>query len=206
MAVSVSILLIWGRIPGDPWTSVRFSVFQVVSTMTTTGFVNNFNYDAWSLPAKFVLIILMLIGGCTGSTGGGIKVGRVLIVLKYIHRELIRSLHPAAVMKIQLGTRTLNENVIKAVILFVQLYLLIFMGAILAFSIIEFKNPQFNAISAISATACCLGVVGPGFGVVALDFSGVSQLGRVLGLACMYIGRLEVLPVILMFLPETWKK
>ena len=206
MAFSVSALLIWGRIPGDLWTDIRFSIFQIVSTMTTTGFVNNFNYDTWSLAAKFILIMLMLIGGCTGSTGGGIKVGRVLIVFKYINRELIRSLHPKAVITIRLGTKTLNEEVIKSVMLFVQLYLLIFLGAALAFSIIESENPQFNAISAISAAACCLGVVGPGFGAVALDFSSVSQLSRILGLFCMYIGRLEVLPVILMFLPGTWKK
>ena len=206
MALSVVILLIWGRIPGDLWTDLRVSIFQVISTMTTTGFVNSFNYDAWSLAAKFILIMLMLIGGCTGSTGGGIKVGRVLIVLKYTYRELIRSLHPKAVITVRLGKNSLNEDVIKSVMLFVQLYLLIFFGATLAFSMIESENPQFNAISAISAAASCLGVVGPGFGVVALDFSSVSQLGRILGIFCMYIGRLEVLPVILMFLSETWKK
>ena len=132
--------------------------------------------------------------------------GRVLIVLKYTYRELIRSLHPKAVITVRLGKKSLNEDVIKSVMLFVQLYLLIFFGATLAFSMVESENPQFNAISAISAAASCLGVVGPGFGVVALDFSSVSQLGRILGIFCMYIGRLEVLPVILMFLPETWKK
>lgn len=204
MILSVLILLIWGRIPGDIWTDLRYSIFQVISTMTTTGFVNNFNYDAWSLAAKFILIMLMMIGGCTGSTGGGIKVGRVLIVLKYTYRELIRSLHPKAVITVRLGKKSLSEDIIKSVMLFVQLYLLIFFAATLAFSMIESNNPQFNAISAISAAASCLGVVGPGFGVVALDFSSVSQLGRILGLFCMYIGRLEVLPVILMFLPKTW--
>jgi len=206
MALSILMLLIWGRMPGGLWTDIRFSIFQVISTMTTTGFVNNFSYDAWSLAAKFVLIMLMLIGGCTGSTGGGIKVGRVLIVLKYVYHELLRSLHPKAVIAMRLGKMSLNEGVIKSVMLFVQLYLLIFFVATLAFSIIESENPQFNAISAISAAASCLGVVGPGFGVVALDFSSVSQLGRILGIFCMYIGRLEVLPVILLFLPEIWKK
>jgi trk system potassium uptake protein TrkH len=206
MAVSISILMLWGRIPGDIFTEFRFAGFQVVSTMTTTGFVNNFNYDSWSLAAKFTLILLMLIGGCTGSTGGGIKVGRILIVLKYTYNELIRSLHPKAVMTMRLGDKTIKEPVVKSVLLFVQLYLLIFIFSSLAFSIAESWNPQFNAISAISAAASCLGVVGPGFGVVALDFSNVSQAGRILGLICMYVGRLEVLPVILMFLPETWKK
>ncbi|OPY48714.1 MAG: potassium transporter [Methanosaeta sp. PtaU1.Bin112] len=206
MSISISILMIWGRIPGYFDKELRSSIFQVVSTMTTTGFVNNFDYDAWSLAAKITLILLMLIGGCTGSTGGGIKAGRVLIVLKHTYNELIRSLHPRAVMAIKVGNKIIKENTIKSVLLFVQLYLLTFIFATLAFAITEGANPQFNALSAISAAASCLGVVGPGFGVVALDFTAISPAGRALGLFCMYLGRLEILPVILMFLPETWKK
>jgi trk system potassium uptake protein TrkH len=206
MSISILMLMLWGKIPGEFHTELRSSIFQVISTMTTAGFVNNFDYDAWSLAAKITLILLMLIGGCTGSTGGGIKVGRVLIVLKYTYNELIRSLHPKAVMVIKMGDKIVKENTVKSVLLFVQLYLLIFICATLAFAITESANPQFNALSAISAAASCLGVVGPGFGIVALDFTGISQAGRALGVFCMYIGRLEILPVILMFLPETWKK
>jgi trk system potassium uptake protein TrkH len=172
--------------------------------MTTTGFVNNFNYDSWSLAAKLVLILLMIIGGCTGSTGGGMKVGRVLIILKYVHAELIRSLHPKAVITIRMADKVVKENTVKSVILFIQLYVMIFILAAIAFSITEASNPQFGSLSAISAAACCLGVVGPGFGVVAMDFNSVSEYGKVLAAFCMYIGRLEILPVILMFLPETW--
>jgi len=206
MSVSILMLMIFGKIPGYFHTQLRSSIFQVISTMTTTGFVNNFDYDAWSLAAKITLILLMLIGGCTGSTGGGIKVGRVLIVLKYTYNELVRSLHPKAVMAIKVGDKIIKENTVKSVLLFVQLYLLTFIFATLAFAITEGANPQFNALSAVSAAASCLGVVGPGFGVVALDFTSISTSGRALGVFCMYIGRLEILPVILMFLPETWKK
>lgn len=204
--IAVSILMFWGRIPQDIPTDLRFSTFQVISTMTTTGFVNNFNYDTWSLAAKFTLILLMLIGGCTGSTGGGIKVGRVMIILKYIYVELIHTLHPKAVMVIRMGDTVVREDMVKSVMLFVQLYLLIFLLASLAFAAIESDNYQFGAISAISAAASCMGVVGPGFGVVALDFSGVSQSGRILGLFCMYMGRLEIIPVILLLLPDIWRK
>ena len=206
MSISIIMLLLWGRIPGGFAIALRSSVFQAVSTMTSTGFVNNFDYDAWSLAAKITLILLMLIGGCTGSTGGGIKVGRVQIVLKYIYNELMRSLHPSAVMSIKIGARTVKESTVKSVLLFVQLYIMIFMLAALGFAITESFNPQFNALSALSAAASCLGVVGPGFGVVALDFTAISDAGRVLGSICMYMGRLEILPVILMLLPETWKK
>ena len=204
--ISIIMLMMWGRIPGSSFTALRSSIFQVASTMTTAGFVNNFDYDAWSMAAKVILILLMMIGGCTGSTGGGIKVGRVLIVLKYTYNELMRSLHPKAVMVVKIGDKLVKENTVKSVLLFVQLYILIFIFGVLAFAITEASNPQFNFLSAISATACCLGVVGPGFGVVALDFTGVSEAGRALGFFFMYIGRLEILPVILMLLPETWKR
>ena len=146
------------------------------------------------------------MGAAQDRLGGGIKVGRVLIVLKYTYNELMRSLHPKAVMVVKIGDKLVKENTVKSVLLFVQLYILIFIFGVLAFAITEASNPQFNFLSAISATACCLGVVGPGFGVVALDFTGVSEAGRALGFFFMYIGRLEILPVILMFLPETWKR
>ena len=196
--------MIFGQIPGGFFDALRSSVFQVITTMTTTGFVNNFNYDSWSLAAKLVLMLLMIIGGCTGSTGGGMKVGRVLIVLKYVHAELIRSLHPKAVITIRMADKVVKENTVKSVILFIQLYVMIFILAAIAFSITEASNPQFGALSAVSAAACCLGVIGPGFGVVAMDFNAVSEAGKALALFCMYIGRLEILPVVLMFLPETW--
>ncbi|NPV61547.1 MAG: TrkH family potassium uptake protein [Methanotrichaceae archaeon] len=206
MGLAVSILMLWGHIGGDTLNQLRFSSFQVVSTMTTTGFVNNFSYDAWSLAAQLSLILLMLIGGCTGSTGGGIKVGRVLIVLKYAYNELIHALHPKAVVPIRMGETTVRDEIIKSVQLYMLLYLIIFLGASLLFAITESGNPQFNAISAISASAACLGVVGPGFGVVALDFSLISTLGRLLGFLCMYVGRLEIIPIIILFLPDLWKK
>ncbi|MFZ1315430.1 MAG: potassium transporter TrkG [Methanothrix sp.] len=206
MFIAIIILILFGQIPGGMTNALRSSVFQVISTMTTTGFVNNFEYDAWSLAAKLVLLLLMTIGGCTGSTGGGMKVGRVIIVLKYVHAELIRSLHPKAVITIKMADKVVRENTVRAVVLFVQLYIMIFILATLIFSITESSNPQFGALSAISAAACSLGIIGPGFGVVAMDFNAVSDGGKILAVFCMYIGRLEILPVVLMFLPETWSE
>jgi trk system potassium uptake protein TrkH len=134
------------------------------------------------------------------------KVGRVIIVLKYVHAELIRSLHPKAVITIKMADKVVRENTVRAVVLFVQLYIMIFILATLIFSITESSNPQFGALSAISAAACSLGIIGPGFGVVAMDFNAVSDGGKILAVFCMYIGRLEILPVVLMFLPETWSE
>jgi trk system potassium uptake protein TrkH len=206
LGAATAILMIWGRVPGDNWDQFRFSSFQAVSTMTTTGFVNNFTYDAWSLAAKLTLIILMLIGGCTGSTGGGIKVGRVLIILKYVEKGLVQSLHPRAVKAVKLGTIVVDDEIVQSVLLYTVLYFMIFLFSALLFAISESATPNFNAISAISASACCLGVVGPGFGLVALDFSQISQAGRLLGFTCMYMGRLEIIPVLLLIFPGLWKK
>lgn len=206
LGAATIILMIWGMVPGDMWNQFRFSSFQVVSTMTTTGFVNNFTYDAWSLAAKLTLIILMLIGGCTGSTGGGIKVGRVLIILKYVEKGLVQSIHPAAVKTVKLGTIAVDDEIVQSVMLYTVLYFMIFLSSSLLFAIFESANPNFNAISAISASACCLGVVGPGFGLVALDFSQISQAGRLLGFLCMYMGRLEIIPVLLLIFPGLWKR
>ena len=113
---------------------------------------------------------------------------------------------PRRLSTIRMADKVVKENTVKSVILFIQLYVMIFILAAIAFSITEASNPQFGALSAISAAACCLGVIGPGFGVVAMDFNAVSDSGKALAVFCMYIGRLEILPVVLMFLPETWSE
>jgi trk system potassium uptake protein TrkH len=206
MALAISILLLWGTIGSSPTKPAQVLCLPGGLHNDHDWFVNTFSYDAWSIAAKLTLIILMLIGGCTGSTGGGIKVGRVLLVLKYTYNELTHALHPRAIIPIRLGKTVVKEEVIRSVLLFMLLYLMIFLGACLSFAITESGDPQFNAISAISAAACTLGVVGPGFGAVAMDFSSVSQAGKVLGLVCMYVGRLEIIPALTLIMPELWKK
>jgi len=205
MVLSIVILLLWGRLNVDLPTQLRYSIFQVASIMTTTGFVNNLSYDNWSLAAKFVLIILMLVGGCVGSTGGGIKVGRVLIILKYAYSELLHAIHPQIVTSIKVDQNVVSEDILRSIQIYIILYLMIFLGASLAFTITESNNPDFDAISAISASACTLGVIGPGYGVVALDFAGISPPGIILGIICMYVGRLEIITALVLFLPNTWK-
>ncbi len=203
---SISILMIWGGIDGDLSTKFRYSSFQAASIMTTTGYVNNFSYDSWSLAAKLALIMLMLIGGSTGSTGGGIKVGRILIILKHFHKELLRVLHPHAVTSVNVGEIVVPEHILRSVQVYTLLYLMIFIGGSLVFAITEAGNPSFDAISAISASACTLGVIGPGYGVVAIDFGQISLAGRVFGTFLMYLGRLEIITVLVFLVPDLWKR
>jgi len=206
LASATAIIVLWGNVDGDLLHRIRLAGFHVVSISTTTGFTNNFDYDHWSSAANMVLILLMLIGGCAGATAGGIKVLRVLLVQKYTHRELVKLLHPKAVQSVWLGRISVTEGVLISVLAFTIIYLTIFFASSLALSVVESGNSSFNLLSAISAVATCMGGVGPGLGEVAFDFSRVTPLGKLIGIFCMYIGRMEIMPVLLLFLPDLWKK
>ena len=153
-----------------------------------------------------VLILLMLIGGCAGATAGGIKVLRVLLVQKYTRRELLKMLHPNVIESIRLGDKSVTESVLISVLFFTVIYLTIFFGSSLALLVAETGEKNFSLLSAISAVATCMGGVGPGLGEVAFDFSKVTPLGKLIGIFCMYIGRMEIMPVLLLFLPNLWKR
>jgi trk system potassium uptake protein TrkH len=172
---------------------------------TTTGFTNTFDYAHWSDVASMVIVILMLTGGCAGATAGGIKVLRVLLIGKYASRELMKMLHPKAIIPVKLNDLSVSEGVLISVLFFTIMYLIIFFSSSLALLIVESGNQDFDLLSATSAVATCMASVGPGLGVVALDFSQVTPLGKMISIFCMYIGRMEILPVMLLFLPDLWK-
>jgi trk system potassium uptake protein TrkH len=206
LASATAIIVLWGGVEGDLLQRIRWAGFHVISISTTTGFTNNFDYNHWSSAANMVLILLMLIGGCAGATAGGIKVLRVLLVQKYAGRELIKLLHPKAVRSVWLGNISVTEGVLISVLFFTIIYLTIFFSSSLALAIVESGDKSFNLLSAISAVATCMGGVGPGLGEVAFDFSKVTPLGKLIGIFFMYIGRMEIMPVLLMFSADLWKR
>ena len=206
LAFATAIIVIFGGVDGDLFHRIRFAGFHVVSISTTTGFTNNFEYNHWSSAANMIIILLMLIGGCAGATAGGIKVLRVILVQKYTNRELLKMLHPKTIRSVRLGGRSVSENVLISVLFFSIVYLAVFFGSSVALLIAETGNRNFNLLSAVSAVATCMGGVGPGLGEVAFDFSKVTHLGKLIGIFCMYIGRMEIMPVLLLFLPNLWKK
>jgi trk system potassium uptake protein TrkH len=206
LSSATAIIVLWGGVEGDILHRIRLAGFHVVSIGTTTGFTNNFEYNHWSSAANMVLILLMLIGGCAGATAGGIKVLRVLLVQKYTRRELVKMLHPKAVQSVRLGDVAVTEDVLISVLFFTIVYLTIFFGSSLALSIVESADRDFNLVSAISAVATCMGGVGPGLGEVAFDFSKVTPLGKLISTFCMYIGRMEIMPVLVWLLPDLWKR
>ncbi|PXF61224.1 MAG: potassium transporter [Candidatus Methanogaster sp.] len=192
-------LVLWGTYGFD---SIRLGLFQVVSIVTTTGFATA-DFDTWPNTGRMALFLLLFVGGCAGSTGGGAKVVRLLLLIKYGYSELFRSLHPKAILPIRLGRQLVPQGVMEAVLSFFILYIFIFAVASLILSIIG-----MDVVSATSAAATTLGNVGPGFNTVgpAANFSGVHPIGKLVSVLCMWIGRLEIFTVLVLLIPDFWRK
>jgi trk system potassium uptake protein TrkH len=206
LATTAAIVL-WGGLEGDLLYKIRLAGFQVVSIMTTTGFATA-DFDRWTAAAKLILLMLMFIGGCAGSTGGSIKVVRILLVLKSGYRELVHALHPKAFLTVKLGGIPVKEDVLRPSNVFLALYIVIFATATLLLAIISASNPAMDTITITSAVATTLGNVGPGFGLVGptMNFAQIPPLGKMVLFLCMWIGRLEVVSVLVLFIPDFWKK
>jgi len=184
------------------FTALRYASFQVVSIATTTGFVTA-DYNTWPAFSKSVLLILMFVGGCAGSTGGAIKNIRVLLLLKQAYRELHKLIHPKAVTPIRLGDKTISEEVMRNITGFFFLYIFIFIISSFIMSILG-----LDIVSAMASVAATLGNVGPGLGLVgpAQNYVFIPPLGKIVLILCMLLGRLEIYTVLILVIPEFWKK
>lgn len=202
VATAVLILALRRDIGADPFTCLRYALFQVVSLLTTTGFANT-DFNLWPDSSRIVLLLVMFIGGCAGSTAGGPKAIRILLLLKYARWELFRSVHPKAVKPIKFNGKTVPENTMQEIISFVVIYFLVFIASTFCISIMG-----VDILTSITASITTLGNIGPGFNLVGpmASFNGMPALAKVIMIANMWIGRLEVFTVIVMFTPEFWKK
>jgi trk system potassium uptake protein TrkH len=181
--------------------AIRHGAFQVISILTTTGFAS-VDFQMWSDQAKMVLFLLMFIGGCAGSAAGGPKVVRHVLMARYTLRELKRVLHPRAVLPVKLGGRVVPEQILRDVQVFMLFYLLSFsIGAAVVVAL------GADLISGISASIACLGNIGPGFESVGpmANFAGMHPISKIVLTLEMWIGRLEVLPVLVFFRLEVWR-
>jgi trk system potassium uptake protein TrkH len=205
--VATATIVLWGGIEGDILTKIRLAIFQVVTIITTTGFATT-DFDRWTAAAKFVLLLLMFIGACAGSTGGAIKVVRVLLVLKSGYRELVQALHPKAVLSVKLGGVAVRDEILRPSNIFVSLYIIVFIVASLLLGIISFGDSRMDITAITSAVATTLGNVGPGFGMVGpmYSFAEIHPAGKMRLFFCMWIGRLEVVTALVLLVPEFWKK
>ncbi len=193
------VIILWGGLEGDIFQKIQLAGFQVVSILTTTGFATA-DFDQWTATAKITLLLLMIIGGCAGSTAGAIKVVRLILIFKSAYRELIRTLHPKAVLSVRLGEIAVKEEILRASNIFVSMYIIIFATASLLLAIICSGDPGMDIQSVLSAVATTLGNVGPGFGAVGpmYSFADIHPAGKMLLFLCMWIGRLEVVTALVL--------
>ena len=203
--VFLTILLIWLNISGlydTVWTALKHSAFQVASIITTTGYATA-NFDLWPELSKVILVVLMFIGACAGSTGGGIKVCRIMILFKTIIKELKVTVHPKSTQKVTMNGRIVEHEIIRTVNVYMAAYLMIYVFAMLIISL-----DNFDFTTNFTAVAATLNNIGPGLSVVGPigNFSGYSNLSKAVFCLCMLIGRLEVFPMLILFSPYTWKK
>lgn len=193
---------LYGAVYASLGESLRHAAFQVNSIITTTGFVTA-DYNLWPVFSQGVLILLMFIGASAGSTSGGMKCVRILVMYKVIRREVTRLNHPRAVQTIKLNGRVMDEETVSGVTTFFVFYMVLFAGAVLLVAL-EGKD----IVTTVTAVIASLNNVGLGLGLVGprgnfADMSGLSKL--VLSL-CMLVGRLEIYPVMLLLFPSFWKR
>ncbi len=180
----------------------RNIAFSVGSVITTTGY-STADFNLWPEFSKMIIVILMFVGACAGSTGGGIKVSRILILLKTIVKEIKTTAHPRRTLKLKMNNRTLEHETVRGVNVYMAAYVIIFTTSLL---IISFDN--FDFTTNFTAIAATINNIGPGLSKVGPigNFSEFSYLSKFVMSMCMLIGRLEIFPMLLLFSPSTWKK
>jgi len=180
----------------------RLAIFQVVSIQTTTGYTTA-DFEKWPAFSQYLLLLLMFIGGCAGSTGGAIKCVRILILLKHGMRELKQLIHPHAVIPIKLGGKILSPGTLRGVWALSFLYMLVFVLASLVVSLLG-----ADLLTAVSAVATTLGNTGPGLAEVGPmdNFAHLPTASKWILTFCMLCGRLEIYTLLILFVPEFWRK
>ncbi len=196
LAITIS-LLIFSQGPD----LYRQGIFQAVSIMTTTGFVTA-DFNSWESGARMVLLVLMFVGACGGSTGGGIKLMRALTLMKHTRVMMRKAIFPKAVIPLKYNRKPLSEGIVRDIISFFFLYILV---AIIASITLCFLG--LNMETAVSATAATLGNVGPGLGEVgpSSNYAWLPPAAKVILITCMWLGRLELFTVFMIFSPHFWK-
>ena len=204
-AVVVVSLLVFGNIlPHYDSAShaLRDAVFQVTSVISTSGFSTT-DYNLWPTFSQTLLLLLMFVGGCSGSTAGSIKCGRILLLLRSSTRSLLRLSHPRAIKVVKLDGKAVSEETLRSVFSFFTCYFLL-----LGLGTIVVSLDGHSLTTSFTATLGCLSNVGPGLDTVGplASFSPLSEFNKVFLSLFMLIGRLEIFPILLLFHPSTWRR
>ena len=182
--------------------ALRQAAFQVGSIITTTGF-SSCDFDQWPTLSKEILVVLMFVGACAGSTGGGIKVSRLLILGKTLGKELKQALHPQVVAPVRMDGKLLNHETIRTTNVFMAAYIFIFVASFLLISL-----NGYDMVTNFTSVAATLNNIGPGLNQVGpmMNFGGYSNPAKLVLIFDMLAGRLEIFPMLVLFMPDTWRK
>ena len=178
------------------------AAFQVASIITTTGFATC-DFNLWPSLSKTILVLLMITGACAGSTGGGLKFSRILILIKAVRQEINSFIHPRSVKAVGMDDRTVDKAVVKSVCVYAVLFALIYFGSVFIVSI-----DKYDMVTNFTAVLATMNNVGPGFEVVGAtgNYAGFNYLSKIVFIFDMLAGRLELYPILLLFVPMMWKK
>lgn len=205
LAASVGLIVVYLMADGtypDLSSALRHTVFQVVSVATTTGYASQ-DYAQWPLFAPVLIILLGCFATCAGSTGGGIKMIRLLILVAQARRELVRIVHPRAISPVVIGGRTVTDATIQGVIAFMMIY-----GATVIGLTLVLLFTGLDPVTAFTAVLACVNNIGPGLGEVgpATNFQSLSDLQTWVCTFAMLLGRLELLAVLVLLTPSFWRR
>jgi trk system potassium uptake protein len=201
LSVAVYTVVLWlGRALDDPGRAFRLSLFHAVSMQTSTGFFTD-DFSHWPGALPVILMLSTFIGGCAGSTAGGMKVVRWLLIWKQGQREVMQLVHPSAEVPVKLGVKAIDPRIVDAVWGFFAVYVISF--SVLMVLLVATGEDQITAFSAIAA---CMNNTGTGLGEVAANFSTLSESGRWICVIAMLLGRLEVFPLLVLISPAFWRR
>lgn len=192
--------VLWLTETYDPMASLRYGIFEVVSVATTTGF-GVADFSQWPSVLPFTLFLAAFVGGCAGSTGGGMKVIRILLILKQGMREIKRLVHPNAIIPVKLGGRSVPDRVIEAVWGFFSVYLMLFVVML-----IGLLATGLDQVTAWSAVGSALNNLGPGLGEVASHYGNIPDTAKWILIIAMLLGRLEIFTLLVLFTPTFWRR
>ncbi len=204
--VVISILLITWNLYGTVFDSIgeglRHASFQVSAIITTTGYATT-DFNLWPAFSKAILVLLMFIGASAGSTGGGLKCIRLVLLFKAVKREIIKVIHPRSVYSVKIGGRIVEEETVTGVMTYFFVYMALFVGSLLVVSL-----DGMDLVTTFTAVATTIGNVGPGLEVVGPigSFADFSFLSKLVFSIIMLFGRLEIFPMLILFTPSFWKR
>ena len=200
--ILIITLNIYGSVYGSFAKAFRYAAFQVSSIITTTGFITA-DYEKWPVLSQQILLICMFLGAMAGSTGGGIKTMRIMLLIKHSYQQVFHIVHPHAVTTVKLGGKPVPQDILSSIWGFFILYFSLFIVATLIMA-----SLGLDMVSAFASVAASIGNIGPGLGMVGpvKNYLTIPEVGKWVLIFCMLLGRLEIYTVIVLLTPEYWRK